>query len=203
ENSGNRNKRDEHNGATHAPKRNTQPAEVAPERVTRRWTHGNWLARAGECHRIISRIPRDGRPAVCQDYLRAWLLAQADFARSLKPEPHRFFSVFRWLRHGLRQRHGSPSAVDQKQRRNEEHKDSENQDAAFGAVRAAAPEDVAGRGCTEKMAAGYKPAVGRAVEKRLRPIPGGVAADGPPRGAGDPHAEAEYEPDGRRAKNPN
>src|SRR5665213_2444070 len=43
----------------------------------------------------------------------------------------------------------------------------------------------------EEMAARHQAAVRHAIEKGLRPVPGGVEADGPPQRSGAPEAEAE------------
>ena len=69
--------------------------------------------------------------------------------------------------------------------------DGNNKNAAFGAGGSAAEDRLAYRVGGEKMMLRHGPAVGDAVEERLRPVPCGVEADRPPQRAGAPETEAE------------
>ncbi len=77
----------------------------------------------------------------------------------------------------------------------DEHEDEENVDAPFGAGGSSAEEWLADGMGGEEMELDEGSAVGYAVEKRLRPVPRGVEADGPPERTGAPEAEAEEESD--------
>ena len=76
----------------------------------------------------------------------------------------------------------------------------ENQEAAFGASRPAAPQLLTDRVFTQQVALHHQPAVGRTVEVRFCPIPAGVEANRPPKRSRIPKAEAENQADGRRRK---
>ena len=93
--------------------------------------------------------------------------------------------------HGFRFVAGVEDDQEEEQKQNY----AEDEHAAFGAVGAAAPERVACGVGGEEVALTLEAAVGCAVEKGFGPVPCGVAADGPPGGAGDANAYTEDEAD--------
>src|ERR1700729_3736522 len=90
---------------------------------------------------------------------------------------------------------GFVAGVERDQEEEQEQNYAEDEQAAFGSVCAAAPEWVARGVGGEEVALALEAAVGCAVEKGFSPIPRRVAADGPPRGAGDADADAKDEAD--------
>src|SRR5580698_7020961 len=99
------------------------------------------------------------------------------------------YSIGRELAVG--RRGGGPARVKDDEKVEEKNDGAEDEHAAFRPVGAAAQQRIA-EGCGgEQVAAGGQPAVGGAVKVGLAPVPGGMAADGPPGRAGDAHADAE------------
>src|SRR5208283_4647378 len=78
--------------------------------------------------------------------------------------------------------------------------DEDGEQAAFRTVGTAAPQSAAGERGVQQMSLTGEAAVGRAVEVGLGPVPCRVAADGPPRRAGEPDADAEDDADERGLK---